>query len=148
MECGVYTSRSTEYRSMEYGVQHLSSEYTGYGVWSIAAGVTLARGSDPDQHPVWNYLYQERKALLIPLLPTLSMTSYLTHLGHDLPYHKSTRNTKLKEPIVIITEKAIAKWEHWPYTSERRWPYTNEKKPIMNLREYLHKFDIMERSLR
>jgi len=101
-----------------------------------------------NQHPVWNYLYQERKALLIPLLPTLSMTSYLTHLGHDLPYHKSTRNTKLKEPIVIITEKAIAKWEHWPYTSERRWPYTNEKKPIMNLREYLHKFDIMERSLR
>ena len=44
---GVRSTRvwSTEYRSTEYGVQHLSSEYTGYGVWSIAAGVTLARGS-------------------------------------------------------------------------------------------------------
>ena len=45
-EYGVRSTRvwSTEYRSTEYGVQHLSSEYTGYGVWSIAAGVTLARG--------------------------------------------------------------------------------------------------------
>ena len=66
---------------------------------------------DPDQHPVWNYLYQERKALLIPLLPTLAMT----HLAHDLPYQRSTINTKLKEPTVILTKD----------------------KSRMNLREYL-----------
>ena len=59
--------------------------------------IIFGAARDPDQHPVWNYLYQERKALLIPLLPTLAMT----HLGHDLPYYKSTRNTKLKEPCVL-----------------------------------------------
>ena len=83
---------------------------------------------DPDQHPVWNYLYQERKALLIPLLPTLAMT----HLAHDLPYQRSTIITKLKEPTVLLTNKSC---------SALRWPAG--KKPEMNLREYLHKFDIV-----
>ena len=87
-----------------------------------------ARDKNQLNHPVWNYLYQERKALLIPLLPTLAMT----HLGHDLPYHKSTIITKLKEPTVLLTKKSC---------SALRWPAG--KKPEMNLREYLHKFDIV-----
>ena len=78
---------------------------------------------DDNQHPVWNYLYQERKILLIPLLPTL---------GHDLPYHKSTMNTKLKEPCVLLTKKSY---------SALRWPAG--KKPEMNFRECLHKYDIV-----
>ena len=41
--------------------------------------VIFGAARDDDQHSVWNYIYQERKALLIPLLPTLAMT----HLGHD-----------------------------------------------------------------
>ena len=101
--------------------------------------IIFGAARDPDQHPVWNYLYQERKALLIPLLSTLAMT----HLAHDLPYQRSTIITKLKEPTVMITEKAIAKWEHWPYTSERRWPYTNERKPIMNLKDYIFKTSLV-----
>ena len=90
--------------------------------------VVFAAARDPNQHPVWNYLYQERKALLIPLLPTLAMT----HLGHDLPYQRSTIITKLKEPTVLLTKKSC---------SALRWPAG--KKPEMNLREYLHKFDIV-----
>ena len=81
-----------------------------------------------DKHPVWNYLYQERKELLIPLLPILAMTQ----LGHDLPYHKSTIITKLKEPTVLLTKKSC---------SALRWPAA--KKPEMNLREYLHKYGIV-----
>ena len=83
---------------------------------------------DPDQHPVWDCLYQERKALLIPLLPTLAMT----HLAHDLPYQRSTINTKLKEPTVALSKDACAA-NYYP----------SGKKPEMNLREYLHKFDIV-----
>ena len=83
---------------------------------------------DPDEHPVWNCLYQERKALLIPLLPNLAMT----HLAHDLPYQRSTIITKLKEPTVLLTKKSC---------SALRWPAG--KKPKMNLREYLHKYDIV-----
>ena len=76
--------------------------------------VIFGAARDPNKHPVWNYLYQERKALLIPLLPTLAMT----HLAHDLPYYKSTRNTKLKEPCVLLTKNmfctTLASWkEAW-----------------------------------
>ena len=91
--------------------------------------IIFGAARDPDQHPVWNYLYQERKALLIPLLPTLAS---MTHLGHDLPYQKSTMNTKLKEPTVLLTKDSC---------SALRWPAG--KKPEMNLREHLHKFDIV-----
>ena len=69
---------------------------------------------DPDQHPVWNYLYQERQLLLIHLLPTLAMK----HLAHNLPYQRSTIKRKLKEPTVILTKQSKDKSE-------------------MNLREYL-----------
>ena len=92
--------------------------------------VVFAAARDKNQlnHPVWNYLYQERKALLIPLLPTLAMT----HLGHDLPYQRSTINTKLKEPTVLRT-KGLCSALHWPAG----------KKPEMNLRKYLQKYDIL-----
>ena len=66
--------------------------------------IMFCAARDPDQHPVWNYLYQERKALLIPLLPTLAMT----HLAHDLPYQRSTIITKLKEPTVLLTKKSCS----------------------------------------
>ena len=88
--------------------------------------IIFGAARDPDQHPVWNCLYQERKALLIPLLPTM------THLAHDLPYQRSTINTKLKEPTVALSTDSC---------SALRWPAG--KKPEMNLREYLHKYDIV-----
>ena len=90
--------------------------------------IIFGAARDSHQHPVWNYLYQERKALLIPLLPTLAMT----HLAHDLPYQRSTILTKLKEPTVVLTKKSC---------SALRWPAG--KKPEMNLRTYLYKFDIV-----
>ena len=91
--------------------------------------IIFGAARDDNQHPVWNYLYQERKALLIPLLPTLAMT----HLGHDLPYHKKHKEYKThKEPCVLLTKKSC---------SALRWPAA--KKPEINLREYLHKFDIV-----
>ena len=88
--------------------------------------IIFGAARDHDQHPVWSYLYQERKALLIPLLSTLAMT----HLAHDLPYQRSTINTKLKEPTVALTQDTCA---------ALLWPAG--KKPEMNLREYLHTFD-------
>ena len=76
-----------------------------------------------------------KKALLIPLLPTLSMT----HLAHDLPYHKSTIITKLKEPTVLLTKKSrVNMW--FDFFSAILYP---GKKPEMNLRTYLYKFDIV-----
>ena len=34
--------------------------------------IIFGAARDPDQHPVWNCLYQERIALLIPFLPLLT----------------------------------------------------------------------------
>ena len=34
--------------------------------------IIFGAAHDPDQHPVWNYLYQERIALLIRFLPLLT----------------------------------------------------------------------------
>ena len=94
-----------------------------------------ARDKNQLNHPVWNYLYQERKALLIPLLPTLAMT----HLGHDLPYHKSTIITKLKEPTVLLTKKSRVNML-FDLFSAILYP---GKKPEMKLRTYIYKFDIV-----
>ena len=90
------------------------------------------------QHPVWSFLYQERHALLLPLLSTL-----VSSLPPDAPYKRRDHSlkTKLKEPVVLISEKsekAIASWN--PYKSPNL-PYSNEKKKsIMGLRDYVYKF--------
>ena len=57
---------------------HLRSEsfiYMSNVAKSADTGSTLSctrAAHDPDQHPVWNYLYQERIALLIRFLPLLT----------------------------------------------------------------------------
>ena len=54
-----------------YVKRTLNSKERRYWVNTLMP-IIFGAAHDPDQHPVWNYLYQERIALLIRFLPLLT----------------------------------------------------------------------------
>jgi len=143
--CAQFNFRDILYpRVFAFGKLSLSLKWLKQSNYERDYWVTLmpilcyANRFDYGQHPVWSFLYQERHALLLPLLPTL-----VSSLPPDAPYKRRDHSikTKFKEPVVLISEtseKALASWN--PYNNPNL-PYSNEKKKfIMGLRDYIHKF--------